>query len=329
MFNGESGYLDHALATASLVAQVTGVSDWHINPDEPTVLDYNTKFKSANQINTLYDPGPYRASDHDPVIIGVQLNHAPTADAGGPYSVAEGCELSTVTASGSDADGDTLSYAWDLDNDGQFDDAMVQSASFSAAAIDGPATRTIRVRVTDGEASTVDEATVTVNNVAPTATFNAPASSFAGFSFTLSLTNATDAAPADVAGLTYAFDCGGGYGAFSSSNTATCPTNTTGTRSVGGKVRDDDTGETEYRGSVVIRVTYASLCALVRSYVDDTDVADSLCAKLASAEAAAARGNEKAKKAMLAAFVKQVEAQSGKSMTAAEAATLVDLAKKL
>ena len=93
VFNGESGYLDHALATASLAAQVTGVTDWHINPDEPTVLDYNVDFKSPNQVNTFYDPGPYRASDHDPVIIGLQLNHAPTADAGGPYSVPEGSSV--------------------------------------------------------------------------------------------------------------------------------------------------------------------------------------------------------------------------------------------
>ena len=165
--------------------------------------------------------------------------------------------------------------------------------------------------------------------VDPTATFNAPASAFAGFSFTLSLTNASDAAAADVPGLTYAFDCGSGYGLFSSSNTATCPTSSTGTRSVGGKVRDDDGGETEYRGSVVIQVTYASLCALVREYVDDADVADSLCEKLAAAEAAAARGNTKAKKASLDAFVHQVEAQAGKSLTASEAATLIELARQL
>jgi hypothetical protein len=328
VFNGESGYLDHALATASLADQVTDVTDWHINPDEPTVLDYNTEFKSANQINTFYDPGPYRSSDHDPVVIGIQFNHAPTADAGGPYPVAEGSSV-TVTATGSDADSDSLTYAWDLDNDGGFDDATGQSTSFSAAAIDGPASKTIRVQVTDGPASTVDEATVNVANVAPTATFNAPASAFAGFSFTLSLTNGNDAAPADVPGLTYAFDCGSGYGAFSSSSTATCLSNSTGTRSVGGKVRDDDTGEREYRGSVAIQVTYASLCRLVRAYVDDTVVADSLCSKLTAAEAAAARGNANAKKASLNAFVKQVDAQSGKSMTAAEAATLTELAKAL
>ncbi len=74
VFNGESGYLDHALATSSLEAQVTGVTHWHINPDEPTVLDYNVEFKSANHVTTLYGDGPYRASDHDPVVIGLQLD---------------------------------------------------------------------------------------------------------------------------------------------------------------------------------------------------------------------------------------------------------------
>jgi predicted extracellular nuclease len=74
VFMGESGYLDHALATAPLAEQVTGTTIWHINPDEPTVLDYTTEFKSANHVETLYDDGPYRASDHDPVIVGVQLD---------------------------------------------------------------------------------------------------------------------------------------------------------------------------------------------------------------------------------------------------------------
>ena len=68
-FDGESGYLDHALATANLADQVTGVSEWHINTDEPSVIDYNTEFKPQD----LYSATPYRASDHDPVIIGLQL----------------------------------------------------------------------------------------------------------------------------------------------------------------------------------------------------------------------------------------------------------------
>jgi hypothetical protein len=73
VFSGESGYLDHALATAPLASQVIGVTEWHINPDEPTVLDYNLEFKSTNHQTTLYDDGPYRSSDHDPVIVGLQL----------------------------------------------------------------------------------------------------------------------------------------------------------------------------------------------------------------------------------------------------------------
>lgn len=73
IFNGQSGYLDHALASNELVAQVGGVMEWHINADEPRALDYNTEFKSATQIIELYNADAYRASDHDPVIIGLNL----------------------------------------------------------------------------------------------------------------------------------------------------------------------------------------------------------------------------------------------------------------
>ncbi|UUZ50001.1 hypothetical protein LP420_07960 [Massilia sp. B-10] len=34
VFNGESGYLDHALASASLDPQVAGATEWHVNADE-------------------------------------------------------------------------------------------------------------------------------------------------------------------------------------------------------------------------------------------------------------------------------------------------------
>ena len=95
-------------------------------------------------------------------------------------------------------------------------------------ADDGPATPTVRVRVTDDVGQTAtDEVTVTVRNVPPTATFSAPSSSNAGFPFTLSLTAPSDPSAADTAaGFGYAFDCGdgAGYGAFGSSASATCPT---------------------------------------------------------------------------------------------------------
>ncbi|HEX7196827.1 MAG TPA: ExeM/NucH family extracellular endonuclease, partial [Candidatus Limnocylindria bacterium] len=73
VFMGASGYLDHAQASASFTEQVTDAAPWHINTDEPTVLDYNTNFKSANHQTTLYAPDPFRSSDHDPVLVGLDL----------------------------------------------------------------------------------------------------------------------------------------------------------------------------------------------------------------------------------------------------------------
>jgi hypothetical protein len=94
-------------------------------------------------------------------------NNPPTASAGGPYSVNEGGSI-IVTASGSDPEGGALSYAWDLDNNGTFE-TPGQSVTFSAAGLDGPTSRTIKVRVTDTcGLSKVAATTVNVLNVAPT-----------------------------------------------------------------------------------------------------------------------------------------------------------------
>jgi len=72
-FDGQWGYLDHAFASASLRPQVTGVGEYHINADEPSVLDYNTDFKSAGQLSSLYNTDQFRVSDHDPVLVGLCL----------------------------------------------------------------------------------------------------------------------------------------------------------------------------------------------------------------------------------------------------------------
>jgi len=73
VFDGQAGYLDHALASPTLAAQVTGATDWHINADEPDLLDYDTSFKPPAQ-DAIYEPNAYRSSDHDPVLVGLQPN---------------------------------------------------------------------------------------------------------------------------------------------------------------------------------------------------------------------------------------------------------------
>lgn len=74
-FDGQWGYLDHALASPGLVSQVRAVADWHINADEPSVLDYNTNFKSAAQVTSLYAADEFRIADHDPVLVDLDLRY--------------------------------------------------------------------------------------------------------------------------------------------------------------------------------------------------------------------------------------------------------------
>ena len=150
VFDGQWGYLDYALGNPAILSRVTGVAEWHVNADEPSVLDYNDDFKSPGQLVSLYAADEFRVSDHDPVVVGLNLP-----------------------------------------------------------------------------------------------------------------------------------------------------------------------------------VTFDSLCVLTKLFVDSTDVEQSLCNRLADAKAAAASGKTKTKQNILDAYVKQVEAQSGKSMTTAEAAKLIELAKLL
>ncbi|NHC46118.1 ExeM/NucH family extracellular endonuclease [Motilibacter aurantiacus] len=81
VFDGQLGYLDHALANSSLNRQVTGAAEWHINADEPPLLDYNdsvldageSSFERKSDARPLYAADPFRASDHDPVVVGLDL----------------------------------------------------------------------------------------------------------------------------------------------------------------------------------------------------------------------------------------------------------------
>lgn len=70
VFDGQMGYLDHALGNTGMQAFVTGVDIWHINADEPDLIDYDMTYKKDAQ-DLLYAPDPFRSSDHDPVIVAL------------------------------------------------------------------------------------------------------------------------------------------------------------------------------------------------------------------------------------------------------------------
>ena len=75
VFDGHAGYLDHALASRSLVGQVIGAAEWHVNADEPDVLDYDTSFKPS-AVDAIYAPDQYRASDHDAALVGIDARRS-------------------------------------------------------------------------------------------------------------------------------------------------------------------------------------------------------------------------------------------------------------
>ncbi len=104
-------------------------------------------------------------------------NSPPIANAGGPYSIAEGSSLSLDGSGSYDPDLlDTLTYSWDVNGDGVFGDASGVSQTLSWAQLqmlginDGPLTvANVRVRVDDGQAHVVDSPVtmLTVTNVEP------------------------------------------------------------------------------------------------------------------------------------------------------------------
>jgi Zn-dependent metalloprotease len=97
----------------------------------------------------------------------------PVADAGGPYTTAEGADVAldgTGSTGGTDPSaGAIATYAWDLDNDGQYDDATGATPSFTRVGQDG--VFPIGLEVTDAFGNTsTSTSQVTVTNVAPTVT---------------------------------------------------------------------------------------------------------------------------------------------------------------
>jgi len=146
-------------------------------PDPATRTAFYTD--ASNPVNLIAGPGgDIYYTDFDG---GAIRRIAYSATNAPPVAVAtatpgSGSATLAVTFSGSgstDPDaGDVLAYAWDLDDDGAYDDATGASASRTFTA---PGSYTVRLRVTDllGATSTASVG-VNVDNDAPTATIAGP-----------------------------------------------------------------------------------------------------------------------------------------------------------
>ncbi|SOC00002.1 ExeM/NucH family extracellular endonuclease [Rhodobacter maris] len=74
LFDAMLGTLDYALASVSLFNAIVDAMEWNINADEADALDYNLDY---GRDESYFDGSdPYRASDHDPLILGISLPEA-------------------------------------------------------------------------------------------------------------------------------------------------------------------------------------------------------------------------------------------------------------
>lgn len=194
----------------------------------------------------------YLSSDQSLGCLTARINHAPTAtgitvtSSGTPT---EG-QSSTFTGTASDPDSDTVTLAWDF-GDGT---SPVTGSSVQHAFADSGSLQVV-LTPTDvfGASGTTKTQSITVANVAPTATLPTPTPVNEGFPFMLSLTDPFDPSTVDTqAGFLYAFDCGSGFGSFSSSNTKSCPTVDNGAFTVAAKIKDKDGGENTYTATATV-----------------------------------------------------------------------------
>jgi len=72
-FGGLVGSLDHILASPAAAEDVTGTDIWNINSVESVALEYS---RFNYNVTNYYAPDAYRSSDHDPILVGMDLSPA-------------------------------------------------------------------------------------------------------------------------------------------------------------------------------------------------------------------------------------------------------------
>ena len=194
-----------------------------------------------------------------------------TASAGGPYSAPEGSPVSLSGSTAPDVPGAT--YTWDVDGDGQFNDAAGPTPTVSASTLegiglgDGPDSTAVRVGVIAGVTfNTSTATTLVITNVAPTATFanNGPVT--IGNTADVTFSAQSDPSSADTtAGFRYAYDFDndgdfevgdGTYAGGATSASATIPTtilNAAGPFTVAARIIDKDGGFTPHTTTITVQ----------------------------------------------------------------------------
>lgn len=196
----------HSLSAALTVGTTSGLLA--LQPTGAFIYTPTQDFTGLDHFSYMVSDGHGSNASATVTITVRSINDPPVAVAGGPYQVDEGGSIRLNGGQSSDLDhaSSVLSYEWNLDGDTLFETTGI-TPTFSAAALDGPTTVPVALRVRDplGALSDVSTVTVTILNVAPTANPGGPYIVTAGSTIQLDGTDSTDpAGSADP--LTYHWD---------------------------------------------------------------------------------------------------------------------------
>ncbi|MGI8653732.1 MAG: ExeM/NucH family extracellular endonuclease [Pyrinomonadaceae bacterium] len=182
-FSGEEGLLDHAFGTSALNAQTTGATVWHINADEPDILGYDGTDSPDGKPDDRYQSNAYRSSDHDPLLIGLNLAATPTPSTPDLQDASDtgASNSDNITSDNTptfDIAGVTSGALVELLRDGAVvasGTASGTSISLSDATAPADGTYSYTARQTSGGGGTGTQSTalsITIDTAAPTAAIN-------------------------------------------------------------------------------------------------------------------------------------------------------------
>jgi LPXTG-motif cell wall-anchored protein len=192
------------------------------------------------------------------IVLLAPIDEAPTILLGSAPAPSPEGSLVQLTATGSDAEG-PVTVSWDLDNDG-IPDAAGPAVWVEAA--DGPSSTPITAFVTDSNGRSVTAATAIESlNVAATGTLTLTGPT-AG-QVTAKVTDLSDPAEADIAGLTVTFDTDGDGTFESNTNPVTfdVSSRTGGSYNVTARITDDDGGSTDLTKSFTVTTPTTTVLA--------------------------------------------------------------------
>ncbi|HVD31175.1 MAG TPA: Ig-like domain-containing protein [Methylomirabilota bacterium] len=293
VFEGNSQTLDHILVTGALARRATF-----------DVIHVNAEF--ADQV-----------SDHDPSVVRILLNDAPTITAPADVSVGTGAGATTCAVVVSDAALGTATATDDAPG------VVMTRTGVPAGNLFPLGTTTITYTATDaaGNTATATQRVIVTDTTPPSIT--APADAEYELVSDVPAGHASDATASDncpgTVTVTLSETNNGGAGSPASPLIIT--RTFTATDAAGNTATATQT--------ITVRVSESSLCVLTRRVVTNDGVANSLCAKLDNAAAARDRGNLNAAQNMLNAYMNEVNAQRGKAISTEDADLLILLATGL